>query len=118
MTRLEKLFELGVGYRSLIEIKRMDVNDVVVRASWHIFPWILHIYTGIIAAFDLNSAYPKFEISFRNANHAGRRRVCRLSWRNLYHLLPNRFPRARVARERTAGAFGHESKQIECIRRQ
>ena len=97
MGRVEKLLEILVRHRVLIEIKRTHRNALFVEASRRIFPRILNIDSGIIGAFNLHAFYPEDVISSSHCNHArgsSRRKFC---GRHIDHLLRKHLPLRGVA---------------------
>ena len=46
------------------------MNALAVEAARGVFPWILHVYAGIVAAFDFFSADFEIVIGFRDADHS------------------------------------------------
>ena len=72
MGGIEKLLELRVGYRILIDPERFDVHGMVVETPRGILPGILHINPDIIEAFDLNPFNAELKISLWNFDHIRR----------------------------------------------
>src|SRR5579864_6040548 len=105
--RIQELFELGVGHGNPINIETVHMNALPMKAPWTLFPGILYIDSGIVAAFDFNPTYLKIVVPFRNADHARRWTRCRLGCGNLDNLLRRSFPFSRVAGERTLGTPSH-----------
>ena len=50
MRRIEKLLELRVGHRVLVDEERRDLHRLLVKAARRILPRILHVDAGIGAA--------------------------------------------------------------------
>src|SRR5581483_6719281 len=73
MRRVEKLLELRVRDRILVDIERRSLHDVLMIAARRVLPWILHVDARIVTAFDLGAAHAKIKSSARNADHAARR---------------------------------------------
>src|SRR6516165_2502952 len=69
---VEKLFELRVGHRIFINEEGLDLHGVLMEPAWKILPWILHVYAGGGASFDLCASHFKDKVAPRNANHARR----------------------------------------------
>src|SRR6516162_7467264 len=50
---VEKLFELRVAHRIFINEEGLDLHGVLMEPAWKILPWILDVYAGASASFDL-----------------------------------------------------------------
>ena len=71
--RIEEFFELGVRYRRAIQVERFHVHALAVRAARSVFPGVLNIYAGVVAAFDFFAADYEIVIAFGDADHSRRR---------------------------------------------
>src|SRR5580698_3383690 len=71
--RIQEFTELGIGYGRSVDIKTMYVDLVPVETPRNIFPRILHIRSGIVAAFNFDAAHFEVDVSFGNMHHSFRR---------------------------------------------
>ena len=69
MRCIEKRFEFLVGNGILIDVEGIDMHEVLVEASWRIFPWILDVHALVVSTFDFDSCNDKEKVSPRNMNH-------------------------------------------------
>src|SRR5208337_2396594 len=96
---LEKLLEVKVGDGVLVNVERLYLHAVFVKAARRVFPRILHINTNVIGAFNLNPFNLEGEIGASNLNHAGRRSIRGFGGGDLYQVLAQRLPLVGVARQ-------------------
>ena len=75
---IQEFFELRIGNRIFVDIEGLNLHGVFVEAPRALLPWVLHVHTDIIHTLNLNAFHFEIEIAPRNANHAFRRRSCRL----------------------------------------
>src|ERR1700678_2021755 len=74
--RIQKLLELIVGHRILIDVKRLHLHGALVKTPRRIPPGILYVNPNIIEALNLDSGDLKKEIVLRVFNHPIRRAGC------------------------------------------
>jgi hypothetical protein len=103
----QEFLELGVCHRRAVDKEATDVYSMPVGSPGGVFPRILHIHTGIVAALDFNAAHLKVVVSLRNADHARRSRLGGLCARYFDHCLRHSLPLARVTGQGMQGALGH-----------
>ena len=60
---------------------------MMMKSARRIFPWVLHIDAGIVAALNLNSADFEIVAAAGDANHSGWRGFGWLRWRDRNNLL-------------------------------
>ena len=58
---VEELLELGVGDGELVDEERGHLHLVLVEAARGVFPWVLDIDAGVVAAFDLGTLHAEVE---------------------------------------------------------
>src|SRR5208282_2750800 len=63
---VEKSLELGIGHGCAINIETVNVHSMPMKTPRRIFPRILNIYPGIIAAFDFNATNLKVVVTLRD----------------------------------------------------
>src|SRR5208283_2049543 len=71
--RVQESLELSIGHWRPIDIETMNVHAMAMEAARRIFPRILHICPGIVAALDFNTAHLKVVVCLGNAHHSFRR---------------------------------------------
>ena len=64
---VEKLLELRVGDRILVDVERLDLQRVFVKAARRIFPRILHIDADIVESFDFDSRDLEEKVALRES---------------------------------------------------
>src|ERR1035437_1266198 len=104
--------KLSIRYRRAINIKTMNVHSLPMETACRIFPGILHIRSGIVAALDLNAARLKVEVTAGNPHHSIRHRWSRAGSRYFNQSLRHGFPFPRIAGKRALGTFRHVSEQV------
>ena len=72
--RVQKLLELLIGDGCAVHIKAGDVHALAMKTPRRVFPGILHVHSGIVAAFDFNSLHCEIVVGLGNSQHSWRRR--------------------------------------------
>src|SRR5258708_30230135 len=70
---VEELFELRGGDGRTVDVISVEMQAAKMRAARRIFPGILDVNAGIVAAFDFDAADGKVEVALGNLQHARRR---------------------------------------------
>jgi len=109
---VEELLELRVGDGRAVKVISVQMQTMQVRTARRILPGVLHVDSGIVAAFDFNAPHGKIKIALGNFDHAGRRRIGGFSRRNFDDGLRNRGPGAWIIAQRFARTLGHEGKKF------
>src|SRR5580700_5631288 len=67
---IQKLLELSIRDRILIDVKRFYAHGMLMETARGILPRILDVNTNIVRSFDFYSTHSEEKIRFRNLNHS------------------------------------------------
>src|SRR6267378_2860416 len=109
---VEELFELRVGDGCAVDVVAVEMEAVKMRAARRIFPGILDVNAGIVAAFDFDAADGEVEVGLGNLQHALRRGGGGFGGRNFDNGLRNRRPGAGIFAQGFFGTLGHEGEEF------
>src|SRR5579863_970188 len=74
---VEKTLEVLVGDRILVDVESLHMHEMLMKAAGRVLPWILHIHSFVVGAFDFNSPDGKQKVSTGKMNHFRRSRGSR-----------------------------------------
>src|SRR5260370_14034750 len=112
ITLCQELLKLCIRHRRAINEETFQVHSMIMEATSDLFPGILHIDTGIVAAFNFDAPYLKIIVTLWHTDHPQRCIECSRSRLEISDFLKNWIPLARVTGQRTFRTYGHVGKKI------